>query len=810
MLRSAGLIKSLAYFCAAVVFGAVVSPLAAQCSLEWKPAGAIASGLNKGPGSAVFYDDGNGPALYVGGAITTAGEHVVNGVAKWDGVAWSPLGSGLSDPVYDQEVSSLIVYKGELIVAGQFTSAGGTPANNIARWNGSSWSPLGDGLTRPGRPYCRVLSLAVYNDELIAGGTFNTAGGQPAAGIAKWDGTAWSTLGEGLGWPNNTPFAKDMTIYQNELVVGGSFTSAGGVPALCLARWNGSTWSAAGLVPGGNSLVGGVQTLAEYNGELIVGGGLTTVDGVDVKNIARWNGSGWSPLGDGLSTADPNMPEQVRNLAVFNGELFVTGLFEQAGAVAVHGFAKWDGNSWSYAGSGLEPTGDFGVGALLDCGDALLVGGSFETAGGVPARGIAFWSGTQWSTLNEPPPTGMDGAVNALTSYNGDLIAGGSFTNVDGAVCNRIARWNGSSWSPLGSGADNGVNGKVNSLLVYGGDLIVGGDFTQAGGVTVNNIARWNGSSWSALGAIAGTNALVYALTVYNNELIVGGGFTSAGGVSVKRIARWDGSVWKGFGDGVSKGFDTPSVWALATWQGHLFAGGGFVTADGVTVNHLAQWDGTSWVALGSGTTVGSGTVLALAAYGDHLIAAGYFSTAGGVSAAKIAQWDGTAWSPLGAGINRLVKALTVYEGELIAAGKYETAGGQPAGMIARWNGSTWATLGQGINHTWAESCTALATWQGDLVVGGDFKTVAEHAWRYVARWGPADAPLADMDFDCDVDMDDIAAFAECGGGPGLPSPANCTQADLDGDGDVDQDDFGIIQRALPDTEVPVGQTAGS
>ena len=146
----------------------------------------------------------------------------------------------------------------------------------------------------------------------------------------------------------------------------------------------------------------------------------------------------------------------------------------------------------------------------------------------------------------------------------------------------------------------------------------------------------------------------------------------------------------------------------------------------------------------------------------------------------------------------------------MTAAGMYQTAGGQPAGMIARWNGSTWATLGQGINHTWAESCTALATWQGDLVVGGDFKTVAEHAWRYVARWGPADAPLADMDFDCDVDMDDIAAFAECGGGPGLPSPANCTQADLDGDGDVDQDDFGIIQRALPDTEVPVGQTAGS
>ncbi|MBK8982239.1 MAG: hypothetical protein IPM38_07930 [Ignavibacteria bacterium] len=54
--------------------------------------------------------------------------------------SWSGLSTGMNDWVH-----ALTVYNGELIVGGQFTSAGGIPANYIAKWNGSSWSPLGAG-----------------------------------------------------------------------------------------------------------------------------------------------------------------------------------------------------------------------------------------------------------------------------------------------------------------------------------------------------------------------------------------------------------------------------------------------------------------------------------------------------------------------------------------------------------------------------------------------------------------------------------------------------------------------------------------
>ena len=66
---------------------------------------------------------------------------------------------------------------------------------NIARWNGSAWSALGTGL---GNSYTPVLALAVIGTNLYAGGEFQAAGGVPASSIARWDGRSWSALGSGV------------------------------------------------------------------------------------------------------------------------------------------------------------------------------------------------------------------------------------------------------------------------------------------------------------------------------------------------------------------------------------------------------------------------------------------------------------------------------------------------------------------------------------------------------------------------------------------------------------------------------------
>ena len=84
------------------------------------------------------------------------------------------------------------------------------------------WGPLGSGTG--GGTYTSVSALTIYNGELIAGGWFTTAGGVPCNNIARWDGSAWQPLGSGT----NSSVAA-LTIYNGELIAGGGFTTAGGV-----------------------------------------------------------------------------------------------------------------------------------------------------------------------------------------------------------------------------------------------------------------------------------------------------------------------------------------------------------------------------------------------------------------------------------------------------------------------------------------------------------------------------------------------------------------------------------------------------
>src|SRR5262249_16277968 len=136
------------------------------------------------------YDNGSGPALYAGGLFAIAGGVVVNYIAKWDGTSWSALGRGMGGE-FDPLVEALTVYddgRGPALYAGGvFAVAGGVPVGRIAKWDGTSWSALGRGMTGL-NPF--VEALTVYNDgtgpALYAGGVFTMAGEVPANRIAKW------------------------------------------------------------------------------------------------------------------------------------------------------------------------------------------------------------------------------------------------------------------------------------------------------------------------------------------------------------------------------------------------------------------------------------------------------------------------------------------------------------------------------------------------------------------------------------------------------------------------------------------------
>src|SRR5207253_1276809 len=132
--------------------------------------------------------------LIAGGFFTSAGG--VSGthhVAEWDGAAWSALGTGFDDTVLALAVAS----SGDLYAAGNFLFAGNTSVRSVARWDGAQWVPLGAGLTLPNGGGVFALA-ALPTGDIIVGGQFTTADGQGIQNIARWDGSSWSALGLGI------------------------------------------------------------------------------------------------------------------------------------------------------------------------------------------------------------------------------------------------------------------------------------------------------------------------------------------------------------------------------------------------------------------------------------------------------------------------------------------------------------------------------------------------------------------------------------------------------------------------------------
>src|SRR5262249_1387788 len=138
-------------------------------------------------------------ALYAGGGFITAGGTSAPHIARWDGASWSALGEGT-----DNEVLALAVFDDgsgpALYAGGYFSHAGGTDlahsAAHIARWGGSVWSQLGDGIDGAVRALAGLYDSA--GPKLVAGGNFATAGGSAAKNVAAWNGTAWAPLGTGI------------------------------------------------------------------------------------------------------------------------------------------------------------------------------------------------------------------------------------------------------------------------------------------------------------------------------------------------------------------------------------------------------------------------------------------------------------------------------------------------------------------------------------------------------------------------------------------------------------------------------------
>ena len=354
--------------------------------------------------------------------------------------SWNHVGDGgtAGTASLNGSVSALHKVGTVLYVGGGFTNAGGDPnADRIARWDGIAWSALGTSPLGSGS----VLAIANYGGKLYAGGNFQDAGGNPDAdNLAVFDGTSWAPFCDTPGrvGPTVSLQVNALQVIGTTLYVGGGFQNGAGLPkADYLLACDLLTGTPRATVDSDGDFTGGVYALtADANGVLYAGGTFTNLDGdLAADHIAAYDGT-WHAVGGGIDTF-------VRALTAKGTDVYVgTDKVNVGGIAAADHVVKWNGFAWQALGTNTAGTdGWFPATAyiysLAASGSLLFASGSFLNANGRPAAdNVAWFDGTVWRALgsNGAGDGPWSGEGRALAVVNGLVYAGGSFTSAGGDI----------------------------------------------------------------------------------------------------------------------------------------------------------------------------------------------------------------------------------------------------------------------------------------------------------------------------------------------------------------------------------------
>lgn len=537
----------------ASINGVPAARIARWNGLSWS---ALGDGLGGGPAAL---EEFQGKLIAAGGFIE-AGGAPANRIAAWNGNTWSPLGDGL-----DSSVNALTVHDNTLIVGGTFHSADGQPTRYIARWDGQAWDSMGGGLTTGGL----VTMLTTFQGRLLAGYASVNPGGTPFDVMASWNGSQWVGLNTLSYSYNSACTITQSTVFRGKLVVSGSdLIYMGDVHALGVAQWDGQTWSSVcagmGLNSADRRLNVVINAMTTFEGDLVAAGIFHSMGGVPALNVARWDGSRWHAFGGGIGSGFRN--GNVQSLVVCRGQLIACAYLSATqsslvlrwnGATwdsiapfshldgvmcAYHDelyvasrqpdhrvvLNRWDGEAWSVVPGLYGGTMNY----LYADNDWLYLGGD-SLINSFAVGAVALWNGSSWVLIRRTP----DGsAVFRVAPCNGSIVAATGSTDIFGH--GNVYQFDGAAWtSIIGSGF---FDSAPYSLVPFRDGVLMSGHYASSAFVDpqVKGTSFWDGASWALFGtaqnAVNGTVS-----TPYNDGFVLAVNRYAGNGLQNAMFMRW-------------------------------------------------------------------------------------------------------------------------------------------------------------------------------------------------------------------------------------------------------------------------------
>jgi uncharacterized delta-60 repeat protein len=498
--------------------------------------------------------------------------------------------------------------------------------------------------------------------------------------------------------------------------------------------------------------VGGAYVLALTNGQLLIGGSFSSVNGVERHGLARLNADGSLDL---LWDAHLNPGANVNAmLAQPGGGVLIGGWFTNLNGLGRTNVARLnsDGSPDTSFNAGSGPNGSVTVMTATPDGGALIAG-YFTGVAGLARTNLAKLTATGAAdpAFNSGTGTAAGYKIEALACQGDRILVGGYFHTFSGnSSANLLRLKSDGSFDPdftAGNAARNGLNGDVYSIAVQAdGRVLVAGIFDAVGTATNGGLVRLatNGLYDSTFNPPLGLYAAGDMVKVLGNGQILFGGrylsFSPSYNDSMVVRLNPDGSVDGGFSTNAVVVNDR--ILALdVTQDGHVLVAGSFNKVNGMvsrgvtTLNANGTLD--SYFRPGLGT---SGAIQSIAVQADgKILIGGSFTNVDYISRNGVARLlsDGSIDPDFNPGAGAFsggyygpyVRAVvTDSNGCVLVAGGFTNFNGTTAARIVRLlpNGTADDTFASpfGITGTLALNAVAMQT-DGKILVGGNFNNVA-------------------------------------------------------------------------------------
>jgi hypothetical protein len=323
---------------------------------QWSNLGGVSASGTYDNVRAIAEDD---TYIYIGGDFENF-NNIANAdhIVRWNKSTetFSAMGTGMNQRVWSMVVSP----DGTLYAGGSFTTAGGTSANRIASWNGSSWSALGSGLTNT------PVAMAFGTD-----GRLYVGEGSYTSGLRTWNGSSWGTL-SGL---NNDVEAIAIDPNNGYIYVSGDATLLSADSGSTGAYYDGSAWNSMGEIDGASSA--NVMRVG-IDGTVYAGGG---------SFVKSWNGTSWTDLG----TVD----DAIWGMDVDEfGDVWAGGTNNPFGSLGGEALGVWNGSKWTFPDISIPSSSSAIVYEIFASNNGVYIGFDTEGTGTYGGKTTISYGGT--------------------------------------------------------------------------------------------------------------------------------------------------------------------------------------------------------------------------------------------------------------------------------------------------------------------------------------------------------------------------------------------------------------------------------